>query len=190
MKRDYEQDWQAVCLVDGMTGREMEMRGMLRYWMFNYKQSQSQLQVAQEQIEELKKELSLTTFNDLRAENAALRADCAEIIETLQSIKLIMDESEGIVGWHKNGDISPWDEGLFQDVVKSLARPHPGASLLKELEALRTVQSAAERLHTAMIKAAESTLSTNYTYRLSCNKELESSERGLIDALAAVKESD
>ncbi len=23
----------------------------------------------------------------------------------------IMDESEGIAGWHLNGDISPWDEG-------------------------------------------------------------------------------
>lgn len=116
-------------------------------------------------------------IEQIEAENAALRADNAEITETLQNIKSIMEESEGIAGWHKNGDISPWDEGLFQDVVKSLSTPHSGDSLFKELEALRKVAEESKQLAFANVFCNSSMTETC----VGCVF------KGLCDALAAVK---
>ena len=50
-QRDYEKDWQEFCLTDGLTEKEMKMRGYLRYWMFEYsllKAELNRLQVALE----------------------------------------------------------------------------------------------------------------------------------------------
>ena len=50
-QRDYEKDWQEFCLTDGLTEKEMKMRGYLRYWMFEYsllKADLNRLQVALE----------------------------------------------------------------------------------------------------------------------------------------------
>jgi len=69
-------------------------------------------------------QLLLKLQTELKIEREAreqAEADCVNMFSTLKNIKEIMDESEGIAGWHLNGDISPWEEGLFQDVAKSLS---------------------------------------------------------------------
>ena len=55
--------------------------------------------------------------------NAQLIAAAPELLECLQHIQGIVSESQGVAGWHQNGQIASWDElGLREEIDGVLAK--------------------------------------------------------------------
>ncbi len=48
----------------------------------------------------------------LRAQRDALAAESAVMLETIEAVRSVADNSSGISGWHLNGDIATWEEIL------------------------------------------------------------------------------
>lgn len=51
-------------------------------------------------------------FAELEARCAALAAESAVMLETIEAVRSVADNSSGISGWHLNGDIATWEEVL------------------------------------------------------------------------------
>jgi hypothetical protein len=55
----------------------------------------------------------------LRARAEAAEAEVARLREALQAVASLIDESDGVAGLHRNGDIAPWSElrtgGRFEE---------------------------------------------------------------------------
>ncbi|EQT23799.1 hypothetical protein G836_02801 [Escherichia coli HVH 184 (4-3343286)] len=51
-------------------------------------------------------------FAELEARCAALAAESAVMLETIEAVRSVADNSSGISGWHLNGDIATWEEIL------------------------------------------------------------------------------
>ena len=57
------------------------------------------------------------------AANARLIAAAPELLECLRHIQGIISESQGVAGWHLNGEIAGWDElGLREEIDAVLAK--------------------------------------------------------------------
>ncbi|EFM6033200.1 hypothetical protein G9K84_000428 [Escherichia coli] len=52
------------------------------------------------------------TIDNLEAKCAALVAESAVMLETIEAVRSVADNSSGIAGWHLNGDIATWEEIL------------------------------------------------------------------------------
>ncbi|HBP4204267.1 TPA: hypothetical protein N7D27_000873 [Escherichia coli] len=52
------------------------------------------------------------TIDNLEAKCAALAAENAVMLETIEAVRSVADNSSGIAGWHLNGDIATWEEIL------------------------------------------------------------------------------
>lgn len=48
----------------------------------------------------------------LEAKCAALAAENVVMLETIEAVRSVADNSSGIAGWHLNGDIATWEEIL------------------------------------------------------------------------------
>lgn len=57
-------------------------------------------------------------YSDLARENARLRMAIRQTLEELT----IMDDSQGVAGWHLNGNVATWDEVGFEDLRDALIR--------------------------------------------------------------------
>lgn len=58
-----------------------------------------------------------------KPEDARLLAAAPELLECLQHIQGIVSESQGVAGWHLNGQIASWDElGLREEIDGVLAK--------------------------------------------------------------------
>ena len=51
-------------------------------------------------------------LSSLRADKAALQRKVKELESVLNSVEVLMDESDGVCGLHFNGDNAPWSELL------------------------------------------------------------------------------
>lgn len=51
-------------------------------------------------------------YEALQAKCVALAAENAGILETIEAVRSVADNSSGIAGWHLNGDIATWEEIL------------------------------------------------------------------------------
>lgn len=57
------------------------------------------------------------------AANARLIAAAPEMLECLEHIQGIVSESQGVAGWHQNGQVASWDElGLREEIDGVLAK--------------------------------------------------------------------
>lgn len=61
-----------------------------------------------------------------------------ELLENIRDeLSSIVNHSEGIAGWHLNGDIEPWDRtqlpGLLQEIEEELAKPEQEPKLLVDV---------------------------------------------------------
>lgn len=55
--------------------------------------------------------------------NARLIAAAPELLECLEHIQGIVSESQGVAGWHQNGQVASWDElGLREEIDGVLAK--------------------------------------------------------------------
>ena len=55
--------------------------------------------------------------------NARLLAAAPELLECLKHIQGIVSESQGVAGWHQNGQVASWDElGLREEIDAVLAK--------------------------------------------------------------------
>ncbi|WP_080843505.1 hypothetical protein [Escherichia coli] len=52
------------------------------------------------------------TIDNLEAKCAALAAENAVMLETIEAVRSVADNSSGIAGWHLNGDIATWEDIL------------------------------------------------------------------------------
>ena len=67
--------------------------------------------------------LNLEEKNKVSIANARLVAAAPELLECLQHIQGIVSESQGVAGWHQNGQIASWDElGLREEIDAVLAK--------------------------------------------------------------------
>lgn len=59
----------------------------------------------------------------IQAANARLIAAAPELLECLKHIQGIVSESQGVAGWHQNGQVASWDElGLREEIDAVLAK--------------------------------------------------------------------
>ncbi len=70
----------------------------------------------------------------------------AEALEALYSIWEIRAKSDGIAGWHLNGDIAAWDEFEFENYIETIRRAlcvlqRPSVDLGLMLDALKKAES-------------------------------------------------
>ncbi|EIF4914374.1 hypothetical protein LFV89_004962 [Escherichia coli] len=63
-------------------------------------------------INETNAEYLVRKFGELEAKYAALAAENAVMLETIEAVRSVADNSSGIAGWHLNGDIATWEEIL------------------------------------------------------------------------------
>lgn len=121
-ERNFDQDWQATCLIANLSEAEMKWRGMLRYWMFQYDQEKKRAQQAE-------------------ADNAAL----LEGLRLCEKLKTQAVEVGSILeGVHDN----TWQKiqelnATYNTISNLINADHPGDVLLRELEGLRRVKEAA-----------------------------------------------
>lgn len=55
--------------------------------------------------------------------NARLIAAAPELLECLKHIQGIVSESQGVAGWHQNGQVASWDElGICEEINAVLAK--------------------------------------------------------------------
>ena len=55
---------------------------------------------------------------DVCVANAKLIAEAPELLEALTNILKIVEDSEGVVGYHLNGDTAKWDE--FDEITNAI----------------------------------------------------------------------
>ncbi|HCR6164380.1 hypothetical protein [Shigella sonnei] len=67
-----------------------------------------------EQLEKLSIELDAAKqrIAELESERVVLAAENAVMLETIEAVRSVADNSSGIAGWHLNGDIATWEEIL------------------------------------------------------------------------------
>ncbi|ENO4948604.1 hypothetical protein ACBP24_004668 [Escherichia coli] len=63
-------------------------------------------------VNETNAEYLVRKFGELEAKYAALAAENAVMLETIEAVRSVADNSSGIAGWHLNGDIATWEEIL------------------------------------------------------------------------------
>ena len=67
--------------------------------------------------------LNLEEKNKVSIANARLIAAAPELLECLEHIQGIVSESQGVAGWHQNGQVASWDElGLREEIDGVLAK--------------------------------------------------------------------
>ncbi|NCC95658.1 MAG: hypothetical protein EOM02_02350 [Synergistales bacterium] len=49
-----------------------------------------------------------------------LKAEKAELMEALEGLANVIDESEGVAGWHLNGAVAPWSEFGFAQKIEDV----------------------------------------------------------------------
>ncbi len=49
-----------------------------------------------------------------------LKAEKAELLEALEELASVIDESEGVAGWHLNGAVAPWSEFGFAQKIEDV----------------------------------------------------------------------
>jgi len=66
--------------------------------------------------------------NSLATESIArLIAAAPKLLECLEHIQGIVSESQGVAGWHQNGQVASWDElGLREEIDGVLAKAREG----------------------------------------------------------------
>ena len=108
--RDFEKDWQqSACMLDGLGPNEMQLRYMLRHWMYQYTQLEAQL--------------------------AQAKADNAGLVEVLRWIKNNSDTGFLYMGQMCGKGTG---EAIQKRCNEALSSPHPGADLLRELADLKS----------------------------------------------------
>lgn len=83
-----------------------------------------------------------TELESLRQQLAECHATNGKLREALGAVQQVANRSEGIAGWHLNGDIASWDS-ILPEVDEALALPND-ATALSELIAERTASLTAE----------------------------------------------
>lgn len=83
-----------------------------------------------------------TELESLRQQLAECQATNWKLREALDAVQQVANSSEGIAGWHLNGDIASWDS-ILPEVDEALALPND-ATALSELIAERTASLTAE----------------------------------------------
>ncbi|MGR6098722.1 hypothetical protein ACU4JH_21840 [Escherichia coli] len=63
-------------------------------------------------VNETNAEYLVRKFAEAEAKCAALAAENAVMLETIEAVRSVADNSSGIAGWHLNGDIATWEEIL------------------------------------------------------------------------------
>lgn len=51
--------------------------------------------------------------------NARLMAAAPDLVEALEAMLGIVNNSEGVTGWHRNGDVATWDEFEEVDIAEA-----------------------------------------------------------------------
>lgn len=80
-------------------------------------------------------EASDVELESLRQQLAECQATNWKLREALDAVQQVANSSEGIAGWHLNGDIASWDS-ILPEVDEALALPND-ATALSELIAER-----------------------------------------------------
>lgn len=63
-------------------------------------------------VNETNAEYLVRKFAEAQAKISALAAENAVMLETIEAVRSVADNSSGIAGWHLNGDIATWEEIL------------------------------------------------------------------------------
>ncbi|HFO6314380.1 TPA: hypothetical protein ACHKZ3_001614 [Escherichia coli] len=63
-------------------------------------------------VNETNAEYLVRKFAEAEAKCAALASENAVMLETIEAVRSVADNSSGITGWHLNGDIATWEEIL------------------------------------------------------------------------------
>ena len=97
--------------------------------MSDREEFEKRLQVPEDAIWSEKEREAWAIGMNTRPPSAGVPDEWRDVVaRTVQALS-IMDESEGIAGWHLNGDVSPWDEGdlpaLRDELTALLATPQP-----------------------------------------------------------------
>ena len=84
------------------------------------------------------------TIEQLTAHIAALEAEVLRLRGALDSVQQVANRSDGIAGWHLNGDIASWDSILpeVEDVLSTPLTPTTLNDLVEEVEK-RTIERCA-----------------------------------------------
>lgn len=59
--------------------------------------------------------------------NANLLAAAPELLEALEELASVINESEGVAGWHLNGAVAPWSEFGFAQKIEDVIKKARGA---------------------------------------------------------------
>ena len=70
---------------------------------------------------------------ELLAVNAALEAEVLRLRGALDSVQQVANRSDGIAGWHLNGDIASWDS-ILPEVEDALSTPFTPTALHELIE--------------------------------------------------------
>ena len=74
-----------------------------------------------------------TRETELLAANAALEAEVLRLRGALDSVQQVANRSDGIAGWHLNGDIASWDS-ILPEVEDALSTPFTPTALPELIE--------------------------------------------------------
>ena len=96
------------------------------------------------EIERLKEEVRVTkeedfprkaeaVANNWRIKLAASQLREQQLREALDAVQQVANRSEGIAGWHMNGDIASWDS-ILPEVEQALALPADATALREMIE--------------------------------------------------------
>ena len=83
----------------------------------------------------------------LTAQVAALEAEVLRLRNALDSVQQVANRSDGIAGWHLNGDIASWDS-ILPEVEDALSTPFTPTALPELIEKVEkmTIGRCAEKL--------------------------------------------
>lgn len=93
-------------------------------------------------------DLQVSEIESLRQQLAECQATNWKLREALDAVQQVANRSEGIAGWHLNGDIASWDS-ILPEVDEALALPND-ATALNELIAERTASLTSELQSTSL----------------------------------------
>ena len=68
----------------------------------------------------------IATAPDMKQEIDQLKAEKADLLEALEEIASVIDESEGVAGWHLNGAVAPWSEFGFAQKIEDVIQKARG----------------------------------------------------------------
>ena len=87
-----------------------------------------------------------TRETELLAANAALEAEVLRLRGALDSVQQVANRSDGIAGWHLNGDIASWDSILpeVEDVLSTPLTPTTLNELVEKVEKMTIERCAGE----------------------------------------------